>query len=60
MARTAIAGTMRYKACMGRIILAKVSPFRRLLAYVLRYRRAFLLGLACVIVTRAVALASPL
>jgi ATP-binding cassette, subfamily B, multidrug efflux pump len=36
-----------------------VSPFRRLLAYVIRYRRDFLLGLACVIVTRAVALAGP-
>jgi ATP-binding cassette subfamily B multidrug efflux pump len=36
-----------------------VSPFRRLLRYVVRYRRDFLLGLACVIVTRAVALAGP-
>ncbi len=36
-----------------------MSPFRRLLAYVVRYRRDFLLGLACVIVTRAVALAGP-
>jgi ATP-binding cassette subfamily B protein len=37
-----------------------VSAFRRLLGYVLRYRRAFLLGLVCVVCTRAVALASPL
>jgi len=37
-----------------------VSAFRRLLRYVLRYRRAFSLGLVCVICTRAVALASPL
>jgi ATP-binding cassette, subfamily B, multidrug efflux pump len=37
-----------------------VSAFRRLLLYVLRYRRAFLLGLICVVCTRAVALASPL
>jgi ATP-binding cassette, subfamily B, multidrug efflux pump len=37
-----------------------VSAFRRLLRYVLRYRRAFLLGLVCVVCTRAVALASPL
>jgi ATP-binding cassette subfamily B multidrug efflux pump len=38
----------------------KVSAFRRLLQYVLRYRRAFVAGLACVVCTRAVALASPL
>jgi ATP-binding cassette, subfamily B, multidrug efflux pump len=31
-----------------------------LLAYVLRYRRAFLLGLLCVVITQAVALASPM
>jgi len=37
-----------------------VSAFRRLLRYVARYRRAFLLGLVCVVCTRAVALASPL
>ena len=37
-----------------------MSAFRRLLRYVLRYRRAFLLGLVCVVCTRAVALASPL
>jgi ATP-binding cassette, subfamily B, multidrug efflux pump len=37
-----------------------VSAFRRLLRYVLRYRRAFSLGLVCVVCTRAVALASPL
>src|SRR5215472_2178092 len=36
-----------------------MSPFRRLLSYILRYRRDFSLGLACVIVTTAVALASP-
>jgi ATP-binding cassette subfamily B protein len=37
-----------------------VSPVRRLLQYVLRYRIAFLTGLACVVVTRAVALAAPM
>jgi ATP-binding cassette subfamily B multidrug efflux pump len=37
-----------------------VSAFRRLIRYVLRYRRAFSLGLVCVVCTRAVALASPL
>ena len=42
-----------------RTILKQVSPFRRLLGYVVRYRRDFLLGLVCVIVTRAVALAGP-
>ncbi|OFW01608.1 MAG: hypothetical protein A3I61_06205 [Acidobacteria bacterium RIFCSPLOWO2_02_FULL_68_18] len=36
-----------------------MSPRRRLLAYIIRYRRAFLLGLACVLVTTTVALASP-
>jgi len=40
-------------------ILDEVSPFRRLLAYVLRYRRKFALGLGCVVITRAVALAGP-
>jgi ATP-binding cassette subfamily B multidrug efflux pump len=39
---------------------AMVSPFRRLLSYVLKYRRAFLVGLVCVVVTQAVALASPM
>ena len=37
-----------------------MPAFRRLLPYVLRYRRAFLLGLVCVVCTRAVALAAPL
>ncbi|MBZ5559372.1 MAG: ABC transporter ATP-binding protein/permease [Acidobacteriia bacterium] len=37
-----------------------MSPYRRLLAYVLKYRTAFLLGLACVVITRAVALAAPI
>src|SRR5262249_22061239 len=36
-----------------------MSPFRRLFGYVARYRRAFLLGLACTVVTQAVTLASP-
>jgi ATP-binding cassette subfamily B multidrug efflux pump len=36
-----------------------VSPVRRLLHYVIRYRRKFALGLSCVIITRAVALAGP-
>ncbi|MBI3050420.1 MAG: ABC transporter ATP-binding protein [Acidobacteria bacterium] len=36
-----------------------MSPYRRLLAYIVRHRRAFLLGLACVLVTTSVALASP-
>ena len=40
-------------------ILSAMSPRRRLLAYIIRYRRAFLLGLACVLVTTTVALASP-
>jgi len=40
-------------------ILDEVSPVRRLLTYVLRYRRKFALGLVCVVITRAVALAGP-
>ena len=36
-----------------------MSPGRRLLGYVLRYRRAFLLGCLCVIATSAVGLAGP-
>jgi ATP-binding cassette subfamily B protein len=36
-----------------------MSPVRRLLQYVLRYRRKFALGLSCVIITRSVALAGP-
>ena len=36
-----------------------MGPFRRLFGYVRRYQRAFVLGLACTIVTQAVALASP-
>src|SRR5439155_11252461 len=38
----------------------RVSPFRRLLGYVLRYRREFLIGLVCVVVTQSVALAAPM
>jgi ATP-binding cassette subfamily B multidrug efflux pump len=37
-----------------------VSPVRRLLGYVRPYRRAFLLGLACVLLTQGVALTAPL
>ena len=44
---------------MSPAILDAVSPVRRLLAYVLRYRRKFALGLVCVVITRAVALAGP-
>ena len=36
-----------------------MAAFRRLFVYVLRYRRAFLAGLACTVVTQAVALTSP-
>ena len=36
-----------------------MSPFRRLLIYALRYPRKFLLGLACVVISRAVYLAAP-
>jgi len=36
-----------------------MSPRRRLLAYILQHRRPFIIGLLCVFVTTAVALASP-
>src|SRR5215831_2725238 len=36
-----------------------MSPFTRLLGYALRYRRKFLLGLVCVVISRAVYLAAP-
>jgi ATP-binding cassette subfamily B protein len=36
-----------------------VSPARRLLPYVARYRRAFFAGLVCVVITRAILLAGP-
>lgn len=37
-----------------------MSPFRRLFVYVDRYRRAFVLGLACSVATTAISLAAPL
>src|SRR5215467_1301900 len=36
-----------------------MSPFTRLLGYALRYRKKFLLGLVCVVISRAVYLAAP-
>jgi ATP-binding cassette subfamily B protein len=36
-----------------------MGPFRRLLPFALRYRRAYLLGLSCVVVTTAIQLLSP-
>ena len=36
-----------------------MGPVRRLLPFVLRYRRAFLFGLACVVVTTAIQLLAP-
>ena len=36
-----------------------MSPFTRLLGYALRYRRDFLLGLGCVVITTSVALVAP-
>src|SRR4051812_7779327 len=44
----------------SRLYTDLVGPaYRRLLPYVLRYRRAFVLGLACVLVTTSVQLLSP-
>ncbi|HUR33253.1 MAG TPA: ABC transporter ATP-binding protein [Vicinamibacterales bacterium] len=37
-----------------------MSPFRRLIRYIARYRRAFTLGLVCSVTTTAITLASPL
>ena len=36
-----------------------MGPFRRLLPYVLRYRRAFTLGLSCVVATSVIGLTAP-
>src|SRR5262249_35472774 len=36
-----------------------MSAFRRLFGYVRRYRRAFMLGLACTVITQTISLASP-
>jgi len=36
-----------------------MSPIRRLQRYVVRYRRKFVLGLSCIVVTRSVTLAGP-
>ena len=36
-----------------------MDPFRRLFTYVSRYRRAFVLGLACTLITQGVTLAGP-
>ncbi|NOT26031.1 MAG: hypothetical protein HOP16_07995, partial [Acidobacteria bacterium] len=40
-------------------ILGRMSPGRRLLGYVLRYRRAFFLGFLCVIAAATVSLVAP-
>ena len=40
-------------------ILDRLPPFRRLLGYAFRYRRGFLIGLVCVVVSRAIMLAAP-
>jgi len=37
-----------------------MSPLRRLFQYVVRYRRKFIVGLLCVLVTRSVTLAGPM
>src|SRR4026208_575499 len=36
-----------------------MSPFRRLLGYLLRYRRDFALGLVCVVITTGLSLVAP-
>ena len=36
-----------------------MTPFRRLLGYVLRYRRDFVFGLICSVTTTSITLASP-
>ena len=38
---------------------SKMSPSRRLFAYMRRYRRSFLIGFACVVTSSAIALAGP-
>jgi ATP-binding cassette subfamily B multidrug efflux pump len=44
---------------MAALYTRHVTPVRRLLPYVVRYRRKFAIGLACVVVTRSVSLAGP-
>ena len=36
-----------------------MTPARRLLGYMARYRRSFLIGFACVIITSSIALTGP-
>ncbi len=45
---------------MALLYTRSVSPFRRLIGYVARYRRAFTLGLICSVTTTLITLASPL
>ena len=47
-------------SCTPCPILDRVSPFRRLLSYLARYKRAFGLGLFCSFATTGITLASPL
>ena len=52
-------GVSRWRLQRAASYTAGMSPSRRLLRYVLKYRRAFAIGFACVIVTAAVGLAGP-
>ena len=49
-----------YQSATGpHTILLRMTPGRRLLGYVLKYRRSFLVGFICIIATAAVGLAGP-
>src|SRR5258705_9773439 len=52
-------GITMYRACMAGDYTRLMSPSRRLLAYVGRYRGAFIAGFACIVATTAISLAGP-
>ena len=52
---------MEVRSCVSSFSYTQIvgPAFRRLLPFVLRYRRAFALGLTCVVITTAIQLSSP-
>src|SRR5216110_1241801 len=57
--KIATTGITMYRACMAGDYTRRMSPTRRLLAYVGRYRGAFLAGFLCIVATTGLALAGP-
>src|SRR4051794_31308630 len=59
--RTARQVVVRRAGVSGRLSYTRlVSPFRRLLGYILRCKGAFVLGLICSFITTSITLAAPL